>query len=291
MRINLMSHNHSIRPKLSYGSISTNDNIKKNKKNNEINKNNENSSLLKGSSQNDILKNLTEEKTKLMDSKKALVEKNMKNGDPSSLKNQLKEIDKQIEEINKQINKIQLEEQRESLGIEEKSEKNENSKSHKTKTSNVGSNVQNSTETTDNLLNLSNSLSQAKALSSQRASMSGESRVLASEIKIDESRGINPVKKRERLSTINDNIENLSSKIGKNLNDINNGNADTVEEDNSVDDTNEVNQSEIENGSVSANTTDKMLIKRQRIEQNIKHITDNLKNNIKESGSKINISG
>lgn len=59
------------------------------------------------------------------------MERGLKNGnDPLTIKEKLQSIDKQIKEIDKQINDLQLEEQRNSMGIESK-DKGKNKKKPK----------------------------------------------------------------------------------------------------------------------------------------------------------------
>ncbi len=105
-----------------------------------------------------------------------------------------------LKKLNKQINDLQLEEQRNSMGIETKdkykNKKNQNSK----KTSNTYSEKDMKTdESMDNLLNLSTNLSQAKSLSSQKTLMSGTARVLDCEIKTDEKRGLDLLIRKSNL--------------------------------------------------------------------------------------------
>ncbi|MCC5426442.1 hypothetical protein LMP49_04815 [Clostridium botulinum] len=180
--------NISFSPKQQMGSINLNYpsnaktfiNNKKSQRQDLINKDNRAASFKGNFRKNDILKNLMKQKSNLMESKNSIMERGLKNGnDPLAIKEKLESIDKQIKEIDKQINDLQLEEQRNSMGIEskdkDKNKKNQNSK----KTSNTYSEKDMKTsESMDNLLSISNNLSKAKSLSSQKTLMSGTARVL-----------------------------------------------------------------------------------------------------------------
>ncbi|EPY2277091.1 hypothetical protein ACXAT3_001826 [Clostridium sporogenes] len=252
---------------------------------NVINKGNISTSFKGNSGKNNILKNLMEQKSNLMEMKTSIMERGLKkDNDPLTIKEKLESIDKQIKEIDKQINDLQLEEQRNSMGIEskDKNKKNQNSK----KTSNTYSEKDMKTnESMDNLLSLSTNLSKTKSLSSQKTLMSGTARVLDCEIKTDEKRGLDPVNKKKQLSQINDRIEDINEELGKNLKDINNNKENNT-------DTNLVNNNEqskdIESNSTLENSNE-LVIKQQKIAQNIKHYEDNLPNKAKDNKEQINI--
>ncbi|WP_454051873.1 hypothetical protein [Clostridium sp. Marseille-Q7071] len=147
----------------------SNNSNERTEKNNTLNKNSMSVSLGKKSKKNSMLESLIEQKVNLMDSKNDIIEKALENGEsPSSIKEKLDNIDKQIEEINEQISKIQCEEQRKSLGTEDISKKKEKLKEKSNKLSVGESNKDNSEEKMTSVLSLSNNLSQAKALSSQK---------------------------------------------------------------------------------------------------------------------------
>ncbi|WP_052037990.1 hypothetical protein [Clostridium drakei] len=60
---------------------------------------------------------LMEQKSKLQDSKNAIMAEGVKNGEDSlSIKQKTADIDKQIEEVDKQISKIQIDDKQKALG-------------------------------------------------------------------------------------------------------------------------------------------------------------------------------
>lgn len=223
---------------------------------------------------NSILENLMKQKEKLTESKTNLIEKSLEKGnDPLSTKEKLETIDKQIEEIDKQINNLKLEEQRKTLGTEDKDKKSKDSKQKPNSDSNTDGQKDSSM---DSILDISGNLTKAKALSSQRNKMEGSSNVLDNEIKTDEKRGINPVRKKEQLSKIKDKIEDITEKLGKHLKDLNNESSKNAE-------------SKDASSSVNSENRDKLLIKQQQAEINIKHYIDNQKDKAEDNSEKLNI--
>lgn len=223
---------------------------------------------------NSILENLMKQKEKLTESKTNLIEKSLEKGnDPLSTKEKLETIDKQIEEIDKQINNLKLEEQRKTLGTEDKDKKSKDSKQKPNSDSNTDGQKDSSM---DSILDISGNLTKAKALSSQRNKMEGSSNVLDNEIKTDEKRGINPVRKKEQLSKIKDKIEDITEKLGKHLKDVNNESSKNAE-------------SKDASSSVNSENRDKLLIKQQQAEINIKHYIDNQKDKAEDNSEKLNI--
>lgn len=223
---------------------------------------------------NSILENLMKQKEKLTESKTNLIEKSLEKGnDPLSTKEKLETIDKQIEEIDKQINNLKLEEQRKTLGTEDKDKKSKDSKQKLNSDSNTDGQKDSSM---DSILDISGNLTKAKALSSQRNKMEGSSNVLDNEIKTDEKRGINPVRKKEQLSKIKDKIEDITEKLGKHLKDLNNESSKNAE-------------SKDASSSVNSENRDKLLIKQQQAEINIKHYIDNQKDKAEDNSEKLNI--
>lgn len=260
----------------------------KNEKSNDMKKNSifRNSigiSLGGNSKKNSILRSLMEKKTNLIDSKNAFMEKALKNGeDPLSIKEKTESIDQQIEEIDKQINKIQLEEQRKSMGNEDKDKKSEKAK----QTSNgVSSNGVKKDSSMDNILSLSSNLTKTKNLSSQRNIMVADAKVLEAEIKVDKGRGINPVEKRKHLAKMKDNIGDITEKLGEYLNDVN-----TKIKNNTK--SNVVNKNEqIKDVTRNRNTENsvELLMKQQQASQKIKHYKDNINYKAKYKGEKMDI--
>ncbi len=281
--------NISFSPKHKMGSINLNYpsntkpfiNNKKSQRQALINKDKMATSFRGNPRKNDILKNLMEQKSNLMESKNSIMEKGLKDGnDPLTIKEKLESIDKQIKEIDKQINDLQLEEQRNSMGIEgkDKDKKKQNSK----KTSNASSKKDIKTnESMDNLLSVSNNLSKAKFLSSQKTLMSGTARVLDCEIKIDEKRGLDPVNKKKQLDKIKNGLENINKELGKDLKNINNNTENNTTNNNEQ-------SNDVESNSTLENSNE-LSIKQQQVAQNINHYKNNLPDKSKDNKEQINI--
>lgn len=282
--------NISFSPKHKMGSINLNYpsntkpfiNNKKSQRQDLINKDKMATSFRGNPRKNDILKNLMEQKSNLMESKNSIMEKGLKDGnDPLTIKEKLESIDKQIKEIDKQINDLQLEEQRNSMGIEgkDKDKKKQNSK----KTSNSSSKKDIKTnESMDNLLSISNDLSKAKFLSSQKTLISGTARVLDCEIKIDEKRGLDPVNKKKQLDKIKNGLENINKELGKDLKNINNNNTENNTTNNNEQSNDVKSNSTLEN-------SNELSIKQQQVAQNINHYKNNLPDKSKDNKEQINI--
>ncbi|WP_432663145.1 hypothetical protein R9X47_21480 [Wukongibacter baidiensis] len=235
---------------------------------------------------NSIIENLMKQKEKLIDSRSSFLEKALESGKGiSAIKEKLDGIDDQIKEIEKQISKIQLEEQRKSLNTEKKNKKNGKSNGTSDETS---SKDMKSDESMNRLLSLSGNLSRIQTLSSQNTSMAGETRVLESEIKIDKGRGIDPVDKKERVAELKDNIENISEKIGEELQDINTKAKSNMESSS----LNKVLDKRQEENEVSGNKSTEnkdVLVKEGLAQKCIKHYRDSINYKSKYSGEKINI--
>lgn len=121
------------------------------------------------------------------------------------LQKQLEELNKQLIERDLQIKKEQEEKQEEKM--KEKAEE----KSYSTKEE----------QDTANLFKMANSLNQVKTQSAVRTKMKGNARVLESEIKLDESRGVDTTEKRKELSKINDRISKIEKRMGEQAKEIN----------------------------------------------------------------------
>lgn len=265
------------------------DNNEKIEKHMSINKKNMDKSLGGSLKKNNILESLIKQKENLMDSKGAIMEKALKDGDnPSSIKEKLKEIDKQIEEIDKQMNKIQLEEQRKTLGNEDKDKKGKETNKISNEASTEDEKIGIPKDKMDSMLSLSGSLSQAKVLSTQRTSMSGEAKVLNCEIKIDEGRGINPINKKKRVAQLEENIESINEKINDKLKEVNNQNNDSVQGDTSKNAAAKNKKSKDLSSKSNLESEDKLVIEQQKAEQKLKHYNDNSADNAENNGKKIN---
>lgn len=124
-----------------------------------------------------------------------------------------KELQKQVEDLNKMMlernMEIKKEEQEEkSKAISEKVEiqlpRDEN---------NSGVDF----DHMQNFISMGNSLNAVKAQNSIRTKLKGEARILESEIKLDQARGVDTTKKSEKLSALSTKIDEITSKISENL--------------------------------------------------------------------------
>lgn len=259
------------------------DNIAKTEKSNNIKKN-RNSSLV-GTNKNKILDQLMKQKQNLTDSKNDLVDRALKSGESiSSIKDKLENIDSQIKNIDAQISKIQMEDQRKLLDTHEKS------KETKKKKEKLKTNSSNNTKTDvvcdqmESLLNLSGNLAKIQVLSSEKKSMTGETKVLESEIKLDIGRGLNPIAKKKRVAKLADQMVNIAENIGNKLNTINNGLKDIREKTtfNEVIDKNKQNKS-----TVNIKGEDKLSPHQQQIVKNIQYYNDNMPENATHDGQNV----
>jgi len=237
-------------------------------------KENKKSSLGGNVRKNSVLDQLIKQKQDLIDSKKDLMDRTLKSGeDQSSIKDTLKGIDDQIKEIDSQISKVHAEEQHKALGSDKK--KNETKRS-KVDSSN-GMEAENEGLQMDSMLKLSGNLEKTQTLAHQNKSMEGETGVIKCEIKQDELRGLNPIKKIERVAQLEDQMQNIAGKIGDNLNTINN-------------EIKNVSERSTSSGVVDKNkqTEDKSSQELQQIAQNIQCYHNNLPENEKQGGEKVN---
>lgn len=249
-------------------SVSKNNSVKSE---NPANVNKNKKSLLGGNiKRNSILDQLIKQKQSLIDSKNVLVDNTLKNGESlSSINDKLKDIDRQIKNIDNQISKIKIEEQRKALGTDDNSKKIKEAKEKK-KVSN-DTEVEDGEKQMNSLLDLSSNLANVKILSSEKKSMEGKRGVLKGEIKLDIARGLNPVVKQEQVSEINERMQNVFSKIGESLNTINSG---------------------IKNINEKSNNTkieDKVSSEQQEIIRKIQCYNDNLPDNEKIDGKKMDV--
>ncbi len=193
-------------------------NTEKYKRKNNVKINNSTNKNLKP---NDPLRNLMDQKQRIADSRQKYLDNALsKNESAQSIKEKLAEYDKQIAEIDKQINELKLEEQKKHLGAEDKANKNDKEKNNSNNTNSHGNSKKDtSSKMMSKLVSLSNNMSQAKVISSERASESGQIGVLKIEIKEDEIK--NPIgasRKRKQVSKLEDNIEKMNKTIGDKLN-------------------------------------------------------------------------
>lgn len=134
------------------------------------------------------------------------------------LDGKLSAIDKQISEIDKQISQIRSENQSEALEI-----KNNNSTSKQSSDNNKKSTqADGSTVDINSIINLAGKLNNSKILYREAATETNEVNTLKSDIALDERSGANTVSTRERVSKLEDNIENIYEKYGNSIGAVDN---------------------------------------------------------------------
>ncbi|OFI01421.1 hypothetical protein CLOACE_21460 [Clostridium acetireducens DSM 10703] len=126
-----------------------------------------------------------------------------------------KDLREQLDELNEQLMKRNMEVQKqEREKKEEKLQKQVQNQSIQDEyTVNDSEGV--------NLISLSSSLKQVSIQNAVNTKMKGQARVLASEIKLDEGRGLDVTNKKEELSQTNSKIENINKQIQNTLKDVN----------------------------------------------------------------------
>lgn len=265
--------------------------ILKSKNDNTLEKNNGNLSIRK----KDPLQLLMEQKQNIFDSKQKYLENALaKNESADSIKNKMEEYDKQISEIDKQINELKLEELKKLMGTEDQVKDKKTSKSDDNSNGNttqVNSETENCNHMMNHLVSMSNNISEAKNLSRMKNSASGEKNVLESEIKIDESRGLNPVKKRERAAKLEDNIKNIEEKIGEKFDDSNGSNNTITTNENKKLNSKNAPTNTGENKTNEENSSDKNSLKSiddLNLIETIKLYKENDKDNTEINGAKVN---
>jgi len=121
-----------------------------------------------------------------------------------------KKLKEQLEELNKKLIQITIE-----------SQQKEREKTGKEMQQQVQDDDSVSNIREKNLILLSSSLKQISLQSSIGTKMKGEARVLASEIKLDEGRGLDVTSKKEDLAEINLKVENINKKMEEKLKTVN----------------------------------------------------------------------
>lgn len=234
-----------------------------------------------GVRKNTRLENLMKQKEQLMKRKQSIIERGLQEGeDPSSIQKKLKEVDKQIEEIDKQINKLQTEDQRKAMGTDGKNKRTKKTDQvNQTKETRQGIKDDASTENINRIMAASKSLSKVKELSKVKQAELGEKRVQEIEINTDIGRGLNPVRKENRVAEIDDNIDNINEKIADSYKEIHKKTAENTKEYDSI-------------GKASKSSHDKdtenYSVSQQQIEEDIKSYTGNMKDNEKkENGAQV----
>lgn len=258
---------------ISNSSNSTINNNDKIKKENTLTKNTSGNSLQK----NNPLKSLMEQKQKIADSRQKYLDNALsKNEDPKAIKDKLAEYDKQMAEIDKQINELKLEEQKKKTGIDDKEKTKEKNTSN-----NSNSKTDMSSQMMDKLVSLSNNISQVKTISKEKNHENGEKRVLETEIKLDESRRVDPRAKKKRVAQIDKNLTKLDEIIGEELKSTNSENSIN----NVVNKTENSDYSKEKGNEKNIGKT----VQKQKILKAIKNYKDNIENETQTNDTKLNL--
>lgn len=252
-----------------------------------VKKNNNPLSLGESPKKDNALESLMKQKENLTNAKSSIMEKGTKNlEDPVSLQKRIQEIDKQIQEIDKQINTLQIETQQKAIGsgTETKNKKNSDEKEDNYSNKDI-----NKDASMSYILDLSSGLKTSKELSHHRNMMVNYSKVLEGEIRSDERRGINPIRKKDNLNEINNKIENLSEALGTHLNNLNdkiknNAQKETLEK---VTTENKENENDINNTNLQLNNN--LLIEKQQNTHKIDHYVNSMLNNENTTDESFNI--
>lgn len=158
-----------------------------------------------------LVESLMKQKQNIIESKNDLIGRTLEKGENiDSIKSQLEDFDEQIKNIDEQIA------QTISKQLKQQTEEQKKVKDKKAKTEEE---VQN--ERLNSIVSLSSGLSQAKTVYSVKNKVDGESRVLKMEIKLDESRGKATIPKKQRLSDLQKQSDNLTTQINEKLNELN----------------------------------------------------------------------
>lgn len=229
---------------------------------------------------------LMEQKSKLEDSKNAIMAEGVKNGeDPLSIKQKTSDIEKQIEEIDNQISKLQIEDKQKALG----KDKDKNKSSKEKKLNNNCEADSNKSHSLDGILNLSIGLNNFGNLSNIRNNIKGNIKELKADIDYDiKFRHIDPIFSKKQLNNMEDGIKNLEEKLNESIKDINNKSKENVKEQNPK--ANMHTTKKIEQISSGSNSKDgnEISIEQYKAEQNIKHYRVNIEDKFENSGGNIN---
>ena len=176
--------------------------------------------------------------------------------DADTKKSKVEELEKQL----KEIEEAKAEQLKESVLDPKK----------KSETNNANSNGNNADEKSNGsgvlvdisfdakvLLEADNSLKQLKSANSMKVRLEGASNVLAYEIKIDKSRGVDTTKKEEQHAKMQEGIEKSMENMGETIKDINNITNDTSEDTRLTSNTD--NESRVEKNNSLAETSSNVL--------------------------------
>lgn len=154
-----------------------------------------------------LIESLMKQKQKIIESKNELIGRTLENGgNIDSVKSQLESFEEQLKNIDEQIAQTMAEQLK---------QQDEDLKKMAYKKPKTEEEIQ--TERLNSIVSLSSSLSQAQVASSVKTKVDGESRILETEIKLDESRGGVSTSKKERLADLQKQLANLTTQINEGL--------------------------------------------------------------------------
>lgn len=277
----------------SQSSFSLNNNLLSNSSKNKIQGSTSNSATKKKTQ----LDMLMEQKSNLVDNKNSLIENAIKGGQSqNSIKDTLDAIDKQIAEVDKQISELKGEDQSNSLNRNKTTNNKKKSKSQNI--SNDETEAATPINKLDNILAMSSSLSNVNALLAEKKSMTGQVKVIESDIKFNESLSLppDPTKKlsaikdlSERIGKIdnkfNDELKNINQKSKENSPDNISGNNSNISKVNNT----TSNAMTAEGNSEADKTSKSPSIQQEIISEKIKHYQEVNKKSYTTLGRQVNI--
>ena len=155
--------------------------------------------------QTSMIEGLMKQREGIQEMKSNLTERTLEKGqDISSIQEQLKQFELQITDIDQQIAEMEMEERQKALGKEEKSEEDELT----------------GTDTQASLMKSSQAFNRIEKVYQVKNSIEREHRSLASEMKMDASRGVFSVAKSERLNELKNRMEDVEQNMMKGMNAI-----------------------------------------------------------------------
>ncbi|MGE7661368.1 hypothetical protein ACQKL6_06560 [Peribacillus sp. NPDC097197] len=156
--------------------------------------------------QTSMIESLMKQREGIQEMKSNLTERTLeKGGDISSIQEQLKQFEQQIAEIDHQMAEMEMEERQKALGKDEKSEEEKSA----------------GTDTQASLMETSQAFDRIETVYQVKNSMEREHRSIASEMKMDTSRGVFSEAKSERLNVLEDRLEDAKQTMMKNMNTVN----------------------------------------------------------------------
>lgn len=170
------------------------------------------------SDSDNMLNSLLKQKQHIADSKNSLIEKTLEQDKSlADVKDQLADYDDQLKNIDKQISDYMLQEKKKALGTDEKDESKDDAGSNEPKNKQEMQN-----EKLNGIVLLDSNIQDIRSGMSIKEKLEGQSKVLKTEIKVDEARsisGLPATAKRDEVAKINASIDNLTKMLSDKLTD------------------------------------------------------------------------